>query len=137
MYEEELTRHGVRVTAVRLLIWKTLREEITDAFSLADVQNKLSTIDRSTIFRTLTLLAEHSLLHTIDDGSGMQKYCVCHADDHTHHHNHIHLTCTRCHKTWCIEDVAIPTVSVPDDFEVHETEYVVKGICRKCRTSWR
>lgn len=143
-YEKELTAAEVRVTAVRLLIWRTLREEIHDAFSLADVQERLYTIDKSTIFRALTLFAEAGLLHSIDDGSGMQKYCVCHCwaesedDEHEHEHRgHVHMTCVKCHKTWCLEDVEIPQVAVPDDFEVTEREYVVKGICKKCRMGWR
>ena len=143
-YEKELAAAEVRVTAVRLLIWRTLREEIHDAFSLADVQERLYTIDKSTIFRALTLFAEAGLLHSIDDGSGMQKYCVCHCwaesedDEHEHEHRgHVHMTCVKCHKTWCLEDVEIPQVAVPDDFEVTEREYVVKGICKKCRMGWR
>lgn len=137
MYETELAEAGVRVTAVRLLIWRTLRERMTDAFSLSDVQDILYTIDKSTLFRALTLFAEQGLLHSIDDGSGMQKYCVCRCDGHEYHHNHVHMTCVRCHKTWCIEDVEIPVVPVPDDFEVLERQYVVKGVCRKCRNGWR
>lgn len=142
MYEHELTEADIRLTAIRLLIWRTLREQLTDAFSLADVQDILFTVDKSTLFRTLTLFAEHGLLHSIDDGSGMQKYCVCHCDHgHQGHHGqpdgghrgHVHLTCTRCHKTWCLEDVGIPSVDVPEDFEVIEREYVIKGICQKCR----
>lgn len=137
MYENELAEAGIRITAVRLLIWRTLREQMTDAFSLSDVQDLLYTIDKSTLFRALTLFAEHGLLHGIDDGSGMQKYCVCRCGDHSHHHSHVHMTCVRCHKTWCVEDVEIPVVPLPEDFQVLEREYVVKGVCRKCRTSWR
>lgn len=137
MYEAELAEAGIRITAVRLLIWRTLREQMTDAFSLADVQDLLYTIDKSTLFRALTLFAEQGLLHSIDDGSGMQKYCVCRCGDHEHHHSHVHMTCVRCHKTWCVEDVEIPVVPLPEDFQVLEREYVVKGVCRKCRSSWR
>lgn len=138
IYEQELSAAQIRITAVRLLIWRTLREKINDAFSLSDVQDVLYTVDKSTLFRTLTLFSEQGLLHTIDDGSGMQKYCVCRGSaDERHHHHHIHLTCTRCHKTWCLEDVEVPHVPVPDDFEVTEREYIVKGVCRHCRTSWR
>lgn len=138
MYEEEIHAAGIRVTAVRLLIWRTIREKISNAFSLSDVQDILFTVDKSTIFRTLTLFADKGLLHLIDDGSGMQKYCVCHCDDHEHHdHGHVHMTCTVCHKTWCIEDVEIPAVPVPEDFEVLEAEYIIKGVCKKCRTGWR
>lgn len=137
MYDSELSNAGIRVTAVRSLIWRTIREKISNAFSLADVQNLLYTVDKSTIFRSLTLFADQGLLHLIDDGSGMQKYCVCHCHDHEHHHGHVHMTCTVCHKTWCIEDVEIPAVPVPEDFEVSEAEYIIKGVCKKCRTGWR
>ena len=133
MHESELSAAGIRVTAVRLLVWRTIREQITKAFSLSDVQDRLYTVDKSTIFRALTLFAEHNLLHLIDDGSGMQKYCVCQCPDHDHLHGHVHMTCTVCHKTWCIKDVAIPHVPTPPDFTVTETEYIVKGICAKCR----
>lgn len=137
MYDTELSDAGIRVTAVRSLIWRTIREKINNAFSLADVQDLLYTVDKSTIFRSLTLFAEQGLLHLIDDGSGMQKYCVCHCPDHDHLHGHVHMTCIVCHKTWCIEDVKIPSVDVPEDFTVTETEYLIKGVCRKCRTGWR
>lgn len=133
MYEQELAEVGIRITAVRLLIWRTIRNEISNAFSLADLQDRLYTVDKSTLFRALTLFSEAGLLHLIDDGSGMQKYCVCHCPNHDHLHGHIHLTCVKCHKTWCIEDIEIPAVKVPDDFQVTETEYIIKGICKRCR----
>ena len=136
-YEKELARNGIRVTAVRLLTWRTIREKMHDAFSLSDLQDALVTVDKSSVFRALTLFSEAHLLHLIDDGSGCQKYCVCHCEDPEHHHGHVHLTCTICHKTWCLEDVQIPNVPVPDDFQVTETEYVVKGICQKCRKARR
>lgn len=158
-YEDELLQAGIRVTAVRLLVWRTLRElhphpdadaaQRGAAFSLADVQDTLYTVDKSTLFRTLTLFAEQGLLHTIDDGSGMQKYCVCHCTQHeeccehehqhgvVRHRSHVHLSCVKCHKTWCLEDVEIPHVPVPDDFEVTEREYIIKGICKNCRNGWR
>jgi len=136
-FEEELSAAEIRVTAVRLLVWRTIRERMHDAFSLSDLEDALVTVDKSTIFRALTLFADAHLLHLIDDGSGSQKYCVCHCDDHEHHHGHVHLTCTVCHKTWCLDQVEIPTVPIPQDFEVTETEYVVKGVCAKCRHSWR
>ena len=79
--EQVLDNAGIRLTAVRLLIWRKVRHELTDAFSLADLESLLPTVDRSTLFRTLTLLTEKHLLHEIDDGTGSQKYCVCHLDD--------------------------------------------------------
>ena len=131
--EQILTHAGIRVTAVRLLIWRQIRHGFTDAFSLADLEAALPTVDRSTLFRTLTLLTEAHLLHEIDDGSGSQKYCVCHLDDTRHCLGHVHMTCRVCHRTFCLSHVHIPSVVLPEGFLPEETEYVVKGICQSCR----
>ena len=130
--EQVLDNAGIHLTAVRLLIWRTVRHHFTDAFSLADVEAALPTVDRSTIFRTLTLLNGHHLLHEIDDGSGSQKYCVCHLDDTRHCLGHVHLMCRRCHKTFCLQKVHIPGVPLPAGFVMEEAEYVVKGLCPQC-----
>ena len=131
--EQALDNAGIRITANRLLIWRQVRHGFCDAFSLADLEAKLPTIDRSTIFRTLTLLTEAHLLHDIDDGTGMQKYCVCHQDDTRQCMGHVHLSCRICHHTYCLPNVRIPQVPLPEGFEPEEAEYVIKGICTKCR----
>lgn len=130
--EQTLQQAGIRVTAVRLLVWHYIRNNYTDAFSLNDLEIGLKTVDRSTIFRTLTLLNEAHLLHEIDDGSGSQKYCVCHHDDTRHCTGHVHLSCRLCHRTYCLPNIRIPSVPLPEGFAVEETEYVVKGICANC-----
>ena len=131
-YEKILSEADIRITAVRLLVIKTLYEQVHGTFSLQDIMAMMPTADNSSIFRTLTLFAEKHLLHMIDDGSGMQKYCVCHCADHDHHHGHIHLTCTECHQTVCLTEVPIPAVPVPEGFKVKEAEYVIKGLCANC-----
>ena len=130
--EQTLTNAGVRVTAVRLMIWQQIRHHLQGVFSLADLETLLPTVDRSTLFRALTVFNDAHLLHNVDDGSGSQKYCVCHHDDTRHCQGHVHLTCRVCHKTFCLTDTVIPRVTLPDGFVVEETEYVVKGICSAC-----
>ena len=39
--------------------------------------NALDTVDKSTIYRTITLFLAHHLIHGIDDGTGSLKYAVC------------------------------------------------------------
>lgn len=134
VYEQILSDAGIRVTAVRLLVLKVITEKMHGgAFSLQDVMDEMVTADNSSVFRTLTLFAEKRLLHTIDDGSGMQKYCLCSCPDHDHKHGHVHFTCTKCLRTTCMKDVPIPHIMLPDGFEAMDTEFVVKGICPKCR----
>lgn len=128
--EQILEHHGIRPTAVRILVYRAIRQR-SEAFSLADVENWLPEMDRSSIFRSLRLFTEHQLLHEIDDGSGIFKYCVCRCEG-SHHLNHIHFACTQCGKTYCLEDHTIPLVTLPDGFEAHEVEYIIKGICPRC-----
>jgi Fur family ferric uptake transcriptional regulator len=130
--EQSLMNAGIHVTANRLMVWRKLRHGFGEAFSLADLEAALPTLDRSTLFRTLTLFSEAHLLHDIDDGSGSQKYCVCHLDDTRHCTGHVHLTCHVCHRTFCLTGVRIPPVPLPEGFMPDETEYVVKGTCAEC-----
>ena len=132
--EQSLANAGVHVTAIRLLVWREIRHRLDEAFSLNDVEALLPTIDRSTLFRTLTCLRDAHLLHNIDDGSGSQKYCVCHHDDTRQCMGHVHLTCRICHHTYCLNDVRIPGVALPAGFQPEETEYIVRGVCSKCQS---
>ena len=130
--EQTLDNAGIRVTAVRLMVWRPIRHGFSDAFSLADVEKALPTVDRSTLFRTLTLFASVHLLHDIDDGTGMQKYCVCHFDDTRQCDGHVHLTCRKCNRTYCLTSIRIPHVPLLHVFVMEGEEYIVKGICAEC-----
>ena len=48
--EEVLSRHGVKPTSVRLLVWQQCERQ-TKTFSLADLEEMLPHMDRSSIFR--------------------------------------------------------------------------------------
>lgn len=129
--EEHLSHHGVKPTAVRIRVWKEIHEQ-SETFTLADVERWMPEMDRSSIFRSLKLFAENHLLHIIDDGMGMQKYCVCRCEN-GQHLNHVHFSCVECGQTYCLEDSTIPVVQLPAGFVMKEVEYIVKGICPKCR----
>ncbi len=132
-FEEQILRKiGVRVTAVRLLIFRTIRKEFSGVFNLADLEKKLPTVDKSTIFRTLSLFQENRLLDIVDDGSGSQKYCVFSLDADKSNRRHVHFNCRICHKTVCLTDVELPQVALPDGFSIEDVEYVIKGICSEC-----
>lgn len=131
-YEDIFSRKKIRCTAIRLLIWKEM-QNFDYAFSLSDLENKLITVDKSSLFRTIVLFKEKELLHEIDDGSGSVKYCVCECNDENHHQHHVHISCTVCKKTFCLKTLSIPFVNIPKDFDVEEISYIVKGVCSKCQ----
>ena len=130
--EQTLRNAGVRVTAVRLLVWRTIRKEFAGIFNLADLEEVLPTVDKSTLFRTLNLFSDSHLLDAIDDGSGSQKYCLRSAEDPLSEVWHVHFSCRVCHKTVCLTNIPLPEVSLPAGFEVENVEYVAKGVCPKC-----
>ena len=129
--EEHLLEHGVKPTAVRILVWKKA-QELTETFTLNDMESWMPHMDRSSIFRALRLFTEHHLLHEVNDGSGHQKYCVCRCHD-SQHLNHVHFTCRRCGKTYCLEDFSIPIVNLPSGFRMDDVEYIIKGLCPQCQ----
>ncbi len=137
-YEEILRQAKIRMTANRLLVLQTLHESVQGAFAFSDILEKMPFMDESSVYRTLALFAENHILHHVDDGSGKQKYCLCRcglngSGHELHHQGHVHLTCIRCHKTVCLDDITIPPVPIPDTFTVIESEYIIKGLCEKCR----
>lgn len=132
MTDEELfKKKEIRLTTVRRLVWKTM-QQMQWAFSLSDLEDKLLSIDKSTIFRSISLFLEHDMLHEIDDGSGSKKYCLCTCADSDHHVDHVHLTCSICHRTFCLKNQQVPLVSLPEGFLVQHIEYLVKGVCAEC-----
>ncbi|MCQ2229507.1 MAG: transcriptional repressor [Bacteroidales bacterium] len=131
--EEKLKLHEIRPTSVRILVWRAIKDKC-EAFALSDVENWLPDLDRSSIFRSLRLMAEKHLLHELEDGTGVCKYCVCRCHGE-HHINHVHFTCIKCNRTFCISDCQIPVVSLPSGFHASDIEYIIKGVCPNCSKS--
>ena len=130
--EHHLEHHGVKPTAMRLLVMRELAQAFRP-LSLRELEDRMPTAERSTIFRTLTLLLQHHLIHAIEDGSGALRYEVCHGHDHcTLDDQHIHFYCEHCHRTFCFRDTKIPQVSLPEGFQVSAINYMVKGLCPNC-----
>lgn len=130
--EQRLTHRGVKLTAMRLLVYEQL-EQARQPLSLRELEDRMQTADRSTIFRTLALLQQHHLVHSIEDGSGVLKYEVCHGHDEcTIDDQHTHFYCQRCHRTFCFHETRIPQVDLPEGFQMYSINYMVKGLCPNC-----
>lgn len=135
--EAKLAAHDIRPTAVRLLVLEALGED-NRAYSLSELEAKLGTVDKSSIFRTLTLFWEQNVVHRIEDSQGQTRYapcsegCLC----HDHHEGladlHPHFECERCGRVWCIREEALPEVALPEGFHLHTASYVLRGLCPKC-----
>ncbi len=133
IFEEKLISKGVNITAARLLIFRKMAE-IDSPVSLADLERELDTVDKSTIFRSLSTLLEHHAIHAFEDGSGSTKYEICHSCEEDCHieDRHIHFYCEKCRRTICIDETKIPIVPLPDGFAATSINYTIKGICADC-----
>lgn len=129
---DKLTHRDIRPTAIRLLILRNMMRG-DEALSLPDLERLLPTVDKSTISRTLSLFLLHRLIHAIDDGSGALKYAVCDDScDCTVDEEHTHFYCEHCHRTFCLRQISVPVVPLPNGFALHSINYVLKGLCPEC-----
>ena len=124
---------GIRATATRIFILREI-SKIKDTFSLGDLEESLPTIDKSTIYRTLTTLLDHNLIQKIDDGSGAMKYCICRnlGECEEEEEYHCHFYCEKCNKTYCLDQSAITNINLPKGYTMNQINYIITGKCNKC-----
>ena len=131
--EHLLEEHGVKVTPNRLLVAKALANA-GRPLSLLELEAQLETIDKSAIFRTLGTFKDAHLVHVLEDSGDGVRYELCHSHHNDHDDDiHVHFYCTRCHRTYCLEDTPVPPVKVPEGDDVESVSYLLKGICPECR----
>ena len=96
MNESDLTllmkEHGIKPTANRIIVAKALSEG-SRPLSMTELEDRIGSIDKSGIFRALTLFKEQHLVHVLEDGEGV-RYELCHSHDHTVDNDmHVHFHC--------------------------------------------
>jgi Fur family transcriptional regulator, ferric uptake regulator len=130
--------HGYRVTAPRrAIIASALRRErpFTAEQIVADATRASGEGGRSTVYRTLEILASVGVLSRILDGSGRPVY-VTGAPVHRHH-----LVCAGCGTAVpfnaCPVAALADTLAQENDFEVHGHLLEIFGTCGDCRTAAR
>jgi Fe2+/Zn2+ uptake regulation proteins len=131
--ENKLTDKHVKPTAMRELVLKMLSEQ-TNAVSLADIESIFDKADKVTLYRTLKTFEKNKLIHSIDDGTGSVKYALCKDSCQCNPNElHVHFLCTKCQHTYCLNDIPIPTINLPDNFTLETINMVVKGKCHNCK----
>jgi len=130
-----LKDHDLRLTQGRAdVIEVFLNNNI--AISHADIESAVDgKYDRVTIYRTLKSFLDRGMIHKILDDKGGIRYALCadECSDGDHQHNHIHFKCNECEQTICLEHVEIPSVKLPRGFTAEESNFLITGICDKCK----
>lgn len=129
--EEALQCKGIRPTANRLLVARCL-SELKHPASMTEIEQTIDTMDKSSVFRVLTLFVEHDIVHVIDDGSGSLKYELCRSrHGHSIDDMHVHFRCEVCGRVFCV-DQPIPPIELPEGFTLLTSNFVGKGVCAEC-----
>ena len=129
-YEELMRVHNVRPTANRLIVMKAL-SQTSRPLSIAELEEMLVTLDKSSIFRVLTLFKEKHLIHAIENGNNTVVYELCMSHSHESDDDaHVHFFCEKCNNTYCLTDINIPPVVLPKGYSIQTANYLIKGICK-------
>ena len=123
--------HGVKPTANRILILRALLGA-GRPLSMTEIETELESVDKSIISRTLSAFREARLLHVLADGDSI-RYEVCHcAAEEEDSDRHVHFHCTRCGRTFCLEELPVPAVTMPVGYRAEHVNFIVEGICPNC-----
>lgn len=133
----ELARRGVRITKQRRAIVgviETAKKHLDAAQILRKATRTEKSVDRVTVYRTLSLLKRHGLIDELD---------LMHVKGEGHFYerkvgrDHLHVTCLRCGTVTEFESELFKklTRSVESDCQFHVlvARLEVGGYCAKCR----
>ena len=130
---QTLRDHGLQVTAQRIAVLRAVSErphgtanDIAD-----DVRREIGAISRQSVYDTLTLLSDRSIIRRIQPAGSSARFEDRVGD------NHHHLVCRTCERVVDVECAVreMPCLIPVDsgDFIVDEAEVTYWGICPTCQ----
>lgn len=129
---KRLVQKGIKPTANRILVYREL-SKTAHPLSLSDLEQRMLSLEKSSIFRVLTLFVEHDVVHSFSDGRGVLHYELCGSHGACNHgDSHLHFYCESCQQSFCLEDIPLPTIELPEGFLPHSISFVIKGECPEC-----
>lgn len=130
--EEILLARGIKPTANRILVLRELASA-ERPMSLAELEYRILSVDKSGIFRSLALFKERHLVHVLEDGGDGVRYEFCRSSsEDTDDDQHAHFFCERCRQTFCLDGIGVPQVELPAGYEPVSVNYMIKGVCPDC-----
>ena len=136
-FSEQLHARGFRLTPQREMVLSVMHR--IEDFATADeilgrVHALSSSVDVSTVYRTLDLLQDVHLVACVEPGDGKRRYKLLGV-----HRPHIHLVCRSCGKVMGadVENARVLITCLRDrhGFEVDIDHLSVPGLCQECSSS--
>jgi len=135
-FEELLEKHHLKKTGPRLRVLSMLSAKNV-ATSQPDLEGIMVDVDRVTLYRILNTFEEKGIIHKVFDLNGTANYAMCssNCEEHQHHDEHLHFNCTACNNVYCLEDLALPPIKLPNGFKPTGFTLYASGLCPKCSKS--
>jgi Fur family ferric uptake transcriptional regulator len=129
-----LLERGVRLTPQRLMVLEVLAEHagshITADKILAAVVARYPYVDKTTVYRTLDLLRDHSLVVMTNLGGGKLEYELVAQPHH-------HIVCKQCGYTVELDDATLDPlrrlVEQQYGFQPCFDHFALFGVCATCQ----
>lgn len=132
---DRLSEAGYKSGAARRKVVELLAAEPC-ALTALEVDSRLPSVGRASIYRTLDQLEQLHLVQRVAVGGGAAGYERVDPDEHHHH-----LLCEACGRLSPFADSsleqAIEAVGRAADFEVAAHDVVLRGTCAPCSTGGR
>jgi len=135
LFLKQLRKRGFRLTPQREMVLSVMHEvegHATAEEIYARVQDLSSSVDISTVYRTLELLQGFDLVATFELDDGQRHYELLGV-----HGPHCHLVCRSCGKVVGVEREMIqPLVDrllETYGFQVDLDHLMIPGLCQECR----
>lgn len=126
-----LNEAGFRSGAARRQVIELLEGEHC-AVTALEIDQRLPSVGRASVYRTLEHLEQLDLVHRVDVGGEGAAY---ERNDPAEHHHHI--VCVRCGRLLPFEDSrlerAIHAVAEEAAFEIVSHDILLRGVCPDCR----
>ena len=137
VFLEMLRERGFRLTPQREMVLSVMHQ--IEGFATAEeiharVQEQSSSVDISTVYRTLELLQEFELVNWIELDDGRRRYELLGVHGH-----HLHLACRSCGELVGIEmqdaQSFIDYLAQAHGFDAELDHITIPGLCQRCRES--
>jgi Fur family ferric uptake transcriptional regulator len=131
---EQLRDRGFRLTPQREMVLSVMHrmEEFATAEQIYDrVQELSSSVDISTIYRTLDLFQDFHVVATVDSGDGQRRFKLSVTDGH-----HLHLVCRSCGAVIGLDraqaQAMVHCLNAERGFQADLENLTIPGLCQVC-----
>lgn len=129
-----LEKNQLKKTSTRITVLQILKAR-NSAISQPDLEAMLGKdVDRVTLYRTLSTFEEKGIIHKVLNLNGTANYALCSSDckEHEHHDEHLHFNCTNCLNVYCLDELKIPAINLPNGYVSKSVNLIVYGLCKSC-----